>query len=61
MSRSARRSLAAVFAVPLALGLASLVGLVAALLGDGLYDGVSWVGLAAPLLVVAWAALRRRA
>lgn len=54
-----RCSVVSVFAVPVVLALASLVGLVAALVGDGVYDVVSWFGLAAPMVALAWA-LRRR-
>ena len=36
---------------PLALSALTLVGLVSALVGDGVYDAVSWVGLGVPLLV----------
>lgn len=53
-------SLRAVFALPLAIALLSLVGLVSALTGDGWRDAVSWLGLAAPVLAVAWAMKARR-
>jgi hypothetical protein len=36
---------------PIALGLATAVGLVAALLSDGIGDAVSWVALATPVAV----------
>jgi len=45
----------AIFRVPLLLGVASCVGLVSALVGDGVFDALSWLMLAAPLAVVAWA------
>lgn len=48
------------FAAPLAIGVASLVGLVAALLGDGVNNLISWIGLAVPVLAIAWAWVRRR-
>ena len=54
-----RQSNRAIFAVPIVIAAASLFGLVAALTGDGLRDMASWVGLAVPVAVVAWA--RRRA
>lgn len=47
------------FAAPLAIAAASLVGLVAALVGDGLADALSWITLAVPLGVVVWARVRR--
>jgi hypothetical protein len=49
-----------VWAAPAAIAVVSLVGLVAALLGDGLNDWVSWIGLAVPLVVIVWARLKRR-
>jgi len=48
------------FFLPAVIALASSIGLVAALVGDGWMDGISWLGLAAPLLAVGWAISRRR-
>jgi hypothetical protein len=56
----ARQSLWVVFAVPLAIGVLSVVGLVAALTGDGARDMVSWAGLATPIGATVWAMCRRR-
>lgn len=47
-----------IFRLPLAIGLVSLVGLIAALTGDGWLDVLSWLTLAVPPLVVLWAILR---
>lgn len=47
------------FLAPLVIALASAVGLVAALTGDGFADWISWLTLAAPLAAVAWARARR--
>lgn len=58
--RPRSRSTAAIFAVPLLLAVASIIGLIAALLGDGLADLVSWIGLGLPVAAVAWALLVRR-
>lgn len=49
-----------VFGVPALIAVASLAGLVAALLGDGAFDATSWLGLSAPVAAIAWAMLRRR-
>jgi len=49
-----------IFAAPTLIALLSLVGLLAALLGNGVFDWVSWVGLAAPLVIVGWAMKARR-
>lgn len=54
------QSLTAIFALPLVLAAVTIVGLVAALLGDGLFDAVSWVALAVPLLPIARAFRRRK-
>lgn len=40
-----------VWRAPLAVGLLSVVGLLAALFADGLGDLVSWIALAAPVAV----------
>lgn len=60
MKTRAQNSLWRVFAIPLAIAAISLVGLVSALLGDGLKDWISWAALATPLVVIAWAARARR-
>jgi hypothetical protein len=52
---SARRSLAAVFAVPAVIAVFSVFGLIAALTGDGMRDVLSWIALGAPVLVALWA------
>ncbi|MDX5331871.1 MAG: hypothetical protein LPJ86_09515 [Caulobacteraceae bacterium] len=59
--RPARRtaSLGRIFAAPLGIAAASVIGLVAALVGDGLGHPLSWVTLAAPLAAVIWARFRR--
>ncbi|HKX30400.1 MAG TPA: hypothetical protein VJ302_22100 [Blastocatellia bacterium] len=40
-----------IWGAPIMLGALSAVGLMAALLADGLWDAVSWAALAAPVLV----------
>lgn len=55
-----RQSVAAIFAVPLALSLLGVIGLVSALTGDGWRDLLSWVALAVPVLAVLWAMRARR-
>ncbi|WP_337189095.1 hypothetical protein [Phenylobacterium sp.] len=54
------RSLWAIFAAPIAIGVASVVGLVVALTGDGLRDVASWLALAVPVAATAWALRARR-
>jgi hypothetical protein len=48
------RSALQVFAIPIVLGILSVVGLVAALLGDQAWDIVSWVALGVPCIVMGW-------
>lgn len=47
------------FAVPIVLGLLSAIGLTAALLGDGLWDALSWLALGVPIAAIAFAWSRR--
>ncbi len=47
-----RRSNWRVFAWPIAIGSASLVGLVSALVGDGAYDALSWLLLGGAVALV---------
>ncbi|HMM77277.1 MAG TPA: hypothetical protein PJ986_16345 [Gammaproteobacteria bacterium] len=49
-----------VFAAPAAIAIASLFGLLIALLGDGWHDVLAWIALASPLVAAVWAWLRRR-
>lgn len=43
-----------VFGVPAVLAIASAIGLLSALFGDGFWDWLSWVALGAPVAVIAW-------
>ena len=54
MKHPSHRSLGQIFATPLAVALVSSLGLVAALVGDGWWDGVSWVALTVPVLLYAF-------
>ncbi|WP_340119248.1 hypothetical protein [Pelagibius sp. 7325] len=60
MTRRRVLPLRRVFGVPLAIAFVTLAGLVAALLGDGLLNALSWTGLTVPLAVILWAWLYRR-
>ena len=53
-ARNGERSLWRVFAAPTAIALASSIGLVSALVGDGLMDVMAWLGLGIPVGVSAW-------
>jgi hypothetical protein len=48
------RSLRAIFAAPALLGVLTAAGLMSALLGDDVWDALSWLMLAAPIAVTAW-------
>ncbi|HEY4135725.1 MAG TPA: hypothetical protein VGO34_10975 [Alphaproteobacteria bacterium] len=49
-----------IFRVPLMLAVVTLFGLLSALLGDGLWDVLSWIALGLPLAVIAWKLLAAR-
>lgn len=49
-----------VWAAPITLSLVTTVGLIAALLADGIGDAVSWAALAIPMAVCCWYALKKR-
>jgi hypothetical protein len=43
-----------IWGMPLFLACLSALGLISALMGDGMWDMLSWIALAAPLGVVVW-------
>ncbi len=43
-----------VYGPAVAIAVITLYGLVSALLGDGLWDELSWISLALPLAVIVW-------
>jgi hypothetical protein len=45
------------FGVPAVIASASVVGLVSALIGDGVFDAVSWIALGGVIGVLVWAAV----
>ena len=58
-SRRGRLSLRQVFAAPLAIAVLSTVGLISALVGNDLWDALSWLTLAIPVAVILYYWLRR--
>jgi hypothetical protein len=54
------RTLGQIFAAPIAVGALSIVGLLAALVGDGWRDAVSWLSLALPILLYLFFVTRRK-
>jgi hypothetical protein len=58
---SRRQSLTQIFAVPFVVAVLSTIGLVSALVGNGIWDGVSWIALVVPIALCGWFVLPRRA
>ena len=54
-----RAMLRSTWALPLLIALASLIGLIAALTGDGWRDVMSWLALGLPVAATYWAIRRR--
>lgn len=54
-----KRPFLKLWGAPIALGLLTVVGLLAALLGDGVWDAVSAVALGVPVAAGAWYGWRR--
>ncbi|SDV10930.1 hypothetical protein SAMN04490183_5111 [Pseudomonas corrugata] len=48
------------FGMPATIGALCAAGLFSALLGDGLWDAVSWLGLGIPSVVAVWGLVPRR-
>jgi len=53
-------NLLTVFAVPVVVAVLSLFGLIAALIGDGMWDAVGGIALGVSVAVLAWALIARR-
>jgi len=45
------RTLGQIFAVPALIGAMSIAGLISALVGDGVWDGLSWLMLVTPIVI----------
>lgn len=58
--KSRNLGLKAIFAVPLIVAALSLFGLVAALIGNGVWDGIGWLTLGVSVGVLGWALVARR-
>jgi len=54
------RTLGQIFAAPIVVGVLSIVGLLAALIGDGWWDVVSWLTLTVPVLLYVYFLMRRK-
>jgi hypothetical protein len=51
MKRPSHLTLGQIFAAPLVVAVISSLGLVSALVGDGLWDSLSWAALAVPVFL----------
>lgn len=54
-----RRSARSVWGAPIGFGVLTTVGLISALLGDGVWDALSAVTLGMPVAACAWYGLKR--
>ena len=59
MALRSHRTLQQIFALPILIGILSTVGLIAALVGDGWWDGLSWATLSFPVLLYLFFTIRR--
>jgi Fe2+ transport system protein B len=55
-----KRPFLRMWGAPIALALLTIIGLISALVGDGVWDHVSAVALGVPVLLCLWFGLRRR-
>lgn len=53
------RRFMALWGMPILLGILTVIGLLSALFGDGIWDAISALALGAPVAVGAWFSLRR--
>jgi hypothetical protein len=49
-----------IYGAPTILAAVTCVGLLSGILGDGVWDTISWVGLGIPIAVLAWFVFRPR-
>lgn len=54
-----RQTMSQIFLIPAIIAVITAIGLVSALLGDGVWDAVSWVALGLPIVVLGYCLLRR--
>ena len=59
-SRRAPQSPWQIFGVPAVLGILTTIGLVSGLVGDGVFDGLSWLTLAPPIAIPVYCIVRAR-
>ncbi|MCG6204310.1 hypothetical protein LPW26_06665 [Rhodopseudomonas sp. HC1] len=59
-ARSDRQTIGQIFRMPTVIGVLSSIGLVSALVGDDVWDGVSWLTLGLAIALFAYFLLRPR-
>jgi hypothetical protein len=59
-ARSRRQTLGQIFAAPAVIAALSAIGLISALVGDGIWDAVSWLTLGVPVALCAYFTLQPR-
>ena len=59
-ARARRQSLGAIFLIPAIIAAVSGAGLISALVGDDVWDWLSWLTLSVPVVVAVCYAFRRR-
>ena len=59
-ARTQRQTLGQIFAAPAMIGVLSVIGLISALVGDGVWDALSWLALGVPVALCAHFTLRPR-
>ena len=59
-ARARRQSLGDIFLAPVIIAVVSCAGLISALVGDDIWDVLSWLTLSVPVAVAIWYAFRRR-
>ena len=52
MSKRKAKTLTQTFTIPALLGGLSAAGLISGLVGDGVWDAVSWIGLGVPIAII---------
>ena len=55
-----RRGWKQVFGIPILLGVLSAIGLISALLGDDIWNALSWLALGVPCAIIVWYWFARR-
>jgi hypothetical protein len=59
-ARARRQSLGAIFLIPTIIAIVSCAGLISALVGDDIWDVLSWMTLSVPVAIATWYVLRKR-